>query len=276
MQSWDFKSLVLCNEINLNIISKHFGINRKFKWEDPLVLFDSTLKGILKEVENKWVYVYHYGSLVFINMEHHEIQDVINYLKTIDLNLQNNSIQNEYIDEYRLEVDGTYEHALYNDLMTSHEFLPYHLDILSLILSKSTSLRKIETDIDKLLDSVETTINYLDTGKFNISDETIAKTSAKVLRFKYNTISYLMLLDKPKSAWDNEDIENFFLQVSSLFDISDRYEKIMHKSGILQDITDVFSSLTHEKRSTKLEIMVIILILFELIISIVSFILKLH
>lgn len=273
MQSWFFKSLVLCNEINLNTIAPHFGINRKFKWEDPLILSHRKLNGILREPENKWVYLYSFGALVFINMEFHEIQDIIKYIKTIDFTLKNNA-PNEYIDEYKLEVDATYEHSLYNDLMTSPEFMPYYLDIISLVLAKSTSLKKIETDIDKLLDGIENVINYLDTGKFNMSDREIAKTSARVLRFKYNTISYLMLLDKPKSAWDNEDIENFFLQVISLFDLDERNKKINNKTEILRDITDVFTSLSHEKRGTKLEIMVIILILFELIISITEFILK--
>lgn len=273
MQSWSFKSLVLCNEINLNVIAPHFGINRKFKWEDPLVLSDRKLSGILRETENKWVYIYYFGALVFINMEFHEIQDIIKYIKSIDDNLKNNA-PNEYIDEYKLEVDTKYDYSLYNDLMTSNEFMPYYLDILSLVLAKSTSLKKIETDIDKLLDGIENVINYLDKGKFNMSDHEISKTSARVLRFKYNTISYLMLLDKPKSAWDNEDIENFFLQVISLFDLDERYKKINHKTEILQDITDVFTSLSHEKRGTKLEIMVIILILFELIVSIVGFVVK--
>ena len=274
-QNWNFKSLVLCNEINLNVISNHFGITKKFKWEDALVLNQTGLSGILNDVEDKLVYIYHFGSLVFINMEFHEIQDFIKYIKNIDPVLKNN-VPNSYIDEYRLEVSPEHEYTLYNDLMIAPEFMPYFLDILSLVLAKSTSLRKIENDIDKLLDGVEDIINYLDTGKFNMSDKQIAKTSAKVLRFKYNTISYLMLLDKPKSAWDNEDIENFYMEIVSLFDIKERYDKIKHKTEILQDITDVFSSVTHEKRSTKLEIMVIVLILFELILSLVSFIFKLH
>jgi uncharacterized Rmd1/YagE family protein len=274
MKSWTFKSLVLSNEINLNTIASHFGINRKFKWEDPLFLSGNSLKGILKEVEDKWVYIYYFGSLVFINMEFHEIQDIIKYLQNADPILQNNNIANNYMDEYKLEIDHQYDYSLYNDLMTSNEFAPYYLDIISLVLAKSTALRKIETDTDKLLDGIENVINYLDTGKFNMSDQEMSKTSAKVLRFKYNTISYLMLLDKPKSAWDNEDIENFYLQIISLFDLDERYKKINHKTEILRDITDVFATISHEKRGTKLEIMVIILILFELIISIVEFILK--
>jgi len=275
MQSWNFKSLVLCNEINLNKIAAHFGINKKFKWEDPLVLQDSTLKGLVNNLENKYVYVYYYGSIVFINMEHHEMMDIVNYLKNVDENLKNN-FPDEYIDEYRLEVDQSYDYMLYNDLMTSNEFAPYYLDILSSVLAKSTSLRKIETDTDKLLDSIENVINYLDTGKFSMSDKEIAKTSAKVLRFKYHTISNLMLLDKPRSAWDNEDIENFFMQVTELFDFKDRYQKITRKTEVLQDITDVFASLTHEKRGTKLEIMVIVLILFELLIAFAEFIFRIH
>ncbi|MBC2579713.1 RMD1 family protein [Clostridium sp. DJ247] len=274
MQSWAFKSVVLSNEINLNAIASHFGINKKFKWEEPLILSDRFLKGVLKEVDNKWVYIFYFGSLVFINMEFHETQDILKYLKNIDLNLKNNDIINDYTDEYKLEVDTKHDYSLYNDLMTSNEFLPYYLDIISLVLAKSTCLKKIEIDIDKLLDGIENIINYLNTGKFNMSDEDIAKTSAKVLTFKYNTISSLMLLDKPKAAWDNENIENFYLQMASLFDLDERYKKIHHKTEILKDITDVFATLTHERRATKLEIMVIVLILFELIISIVEFILK--
>lgn len=271
--SLQFKSLVLCNEIDLNVIAEHFGITKKFKWEDPLILSDEKLNGILKETENKSIYIYHFGSLVFINLEYHELKDFTKYLRTIDPALKNN-YADEFLDQYHLEIDSQHEYALYNEIMTAPELMPFYIDILSLVLAKSISLRKIETDIDKLLDSIEDVINYLDTGKFNMSDAQIAKMSAKVLRFKYNTISYLMLLDRPRDAWNNADIENFFLQVASLFEINDRYERINHKTQVLQDITDVFTSLSHEKRSNKLEIMVIVLILFELIISIIEFFFK--
>ena len=270
MQSWNLKSLVLCNEMNLNILAEHFGDTSKFKWEDPLILHESSLNGILKGGENKWVYIYHFGTLVFINLEYHEIMDVIKYVKSVDPALQNNN-PNDYIDEYKIEIDEKYEYALYNDLMTSNEYFDYYIDILALVLAKSTALKKIETDTDKLLDNVEDIINYLDTGKFNMSDRQIAKTSAKVLRFKYNTISYLMLLDKPRSAWNNENIEAFYEQIISLFEFNERYKKITNKTEVLQDITDVFTSLTHEKRGTRLEIMVILLIAVELLISLFKF-----
>lgn len=273
MDTWKFKAAVLSNEINLNTIAAHFGINKKFKWEDALVLGGSSLSGIIKDSENKSVYIYYFGSLIFINMEYHEIQDMVKYIKSVDEILKNNNLS-EYTDDYILEVSPEFEYSLGNEVMTASSYERYYLDIISMVLAKSISLEKIENEIDKLLDNIEDVIGYLEHGKFNISDKQLAKTSARVIRFKYNTIANLMLFEKPSAAWNNADIETLFLDMMSLFDIEDRYSKITHKTEILTDINEVFGTLTHEKRATKLEIMVIVLIMMELIISLLEFIPK--
>lgn len=273
MNIWKFKAVVLNSEINLNIIAAHFGINKKFKWEDALILAENSLNGIIKDSENKSVYIYYFGSLVFINMEYHEIQDIIKYIKTIDDNLKNISLS-EYTDDYTLEVAPDLQYSIGNETMTAGSYESYYPDIISMVLAKSISLEKIENEIDKLLDNIDNVINYLELGKFNVSDKELARTSAKIIRFKYNTISNLMIFEKPSAAWVSEDVEQFFLDMMRLFEIEDRYSKINHKTEILKDINEVFGNLTHERRATKLEIMVIILIMMELIVSLLEFIPK--
>lgn len=269
MNIWEFKSVVLGSEINLNDIASHFGIKKKFKWEDPLILSGSALKGILKDIETKSAYLYSFGSLVFINMEFHEIQDVVKYLKTIDKSLKMENM-NEYSDDYRLEISPEYEYSMGNEVMTASVYEAYYPEIISMVLAKSISLEKIEHETDNLLDNIEDVIGYLERGNFNISDKQLAKTTAKVIRFEYNTIANLMLFEKPSAAWYNEDIDKFFLEMVVLFDLEDRYSKITHKTDILKDITDVFGSLTHEKRATRLEILVIVLIAVSLAISLLE------
>lgn len=273
MNVWEFKSVVLGSEINLNDVASHFGIKKKIKWEDPLILSGQALKGILKEVETKYVYLYYFGSLVFINMQYHETQDVVKYLKTIDKSLKIDNIK-EYSDDYRLEISPDYEYSLGNELMTASTYEAYYPDMISLVLAKSISLEKIERETDNLLDNIEDVIGYLERGNFNISDKQLAKSTAKVIRFEYNTIANLMLFEKPSSAWYNEDIDKFFVEMVALFDIEDRYSKITHKTEILKDITDVFGSLTHEKRATRLEIMVIVLIAVSITISLLEILTK--
>jgi uncharacterized Rmd1/YagE family protein len=269
MNVWEFKSVVLGSDINLNDIASHFGIKKKFKWEDPLILSDQALRGILRDVETKSVYLYYFGSMVFINMGFHEIQDIVKHLKTIDKSLRIENIA-EYSDDYRLEISPEYEYSLGNEVMTAGAFEAYYPDIIAMVLAKSISLEKIEHETDNLLDNIEDVIGYLERGNFNFSDKQLARTSAKVIRFEYNTIANLMLFEKPGSAWYNEDIDKFFLEMVALFDIEDRYSKITHKTEILKDITDVFGSLTHEKRATRLEIMVIVLISVSIAISLLE------
>ncbi len=270
MNSWDFQSIVVGNEINLSAIASHYGINKKFKWEDPLVLSGSALSSLLKNTENKHVYMYNFGSLVFINMAFNEIQDMVKYLKTIDKTMKIDDIQ-KFSDDYRLEIRADYEYSLGNETMTASLFEKYYIDIISMILAKSISLEMVEYETDKLLDNIEDVIGFLEQGKLNMSDKQLAKTTAKVIRFKYNTISNLMLFEKPSAAWNNEDIEKFFMEMMNLFDIEDRYSKITRKTEILRNITEVFGSLSHEKRATKLEVIVVLLILFEVILALFEF-----
>ncbi len=266
MINFHFKAFVVAPEISLNKIASHFGINKKFKWEEPLILDEKYLKGIIPQPEGKNVYIYHFGSIVCINLAFHEIKDIVTYLKKIDENL-NDNINVNRADDFHLNVDEKASFELNYNSVTVVELKKPHLDIISTVLAKSIALEKIEEDIDLLLDDIEKVIIFLDKGHLDLSDEKLAKTSAKVLRFKYNTISYIMLLEKPDIAWNNEHIEDFFVQLSELFELKDRYEKIRHKTEVLLDITEVFSGLTHAKRGTRLEWMVIILILIEIVMS---------
>jgi uncharacterized Rmd1/YagE family protein len=111
---------------------------------------------------------------------------------------------------------------------------------------------------------------FLDKGHLNLSDDKLAKMSGKILKFKYTTLSSIMVLDKPDIAWKNEDAEDFFMHLSDLFELKDRYEKIRHKTEVLLDITEVFSSLTHAKRGNRLEWAVIILISLEILMSVID------
>lgn len=277
MQIYEFKSAVISTEINLAEIAKHFVINKKFKWEEPLILDENYLKGIISYPENKFVYIFYFGSIVSINLALHEIKDVIAYLSTIDKNLKPNATLG-YIEDYKLVINEDIDIELIEDVdfeLNYESIVVKHLEkfqmgILATILARSVALRRIETDIDLLLDELENVINFLDEGHLKLSDEKLAKTSGKILRFKYSTISNIMLLEKPDVAWHNEEAEQFFVRLMELFELKDRYERLRHKTEVLLDITEVFSSLAHAKRGNKLEWMVIILIFIELILSVVD------
>ncbi|MDF2634970.1 MAG: hypothetical protein K0R78_1844 [Pelosinus sp.] len=269
MVETEFKAVVLGNEINLNKISQHFGSNRKLKWEEYLVLKGTELQGIVREIERKRVYLFHFGSIVFLNFQHHEIMDVVTYLKTIEISI-NDTNTFRYVDEYKIESNLESEFAINNDYMVIKQQEEYHFDIVSTVLAKSVALEKIESDISRVLDEIEDVVNNLHQGELAVSDEKLAKMSASILGFKLSTISYVMLLDKPAITWNNESAGELFNELTILFELTDRYEKLRHKIDTLMDITEVFSGLAHAKRGTRLEWAVIILIAIEICLSLFS------
>lgn len=258
----NIKVFSLCNEINLNKVASHFGITKKFKWEDYLTLDSNQLKGILREPENKIIKLFYFGSGVFVNMGHHEIVDFVDYLKKFEKGITNTSFK--YQDDYRIVVNDE-EPTIHFEYMNVNKYEDYHLNILSVVLAKSVALEKIEEGLDSLLDKMEEIIDKLERGKLAISDSKLAKIAGNILKYKFNTISYLMLLDKPDITWINQGSESLYNELSQLFELRDRYDKMKAKSETLMDITEVFTTLTHQKRGNILEWMVIILIAIELV-----------
>lgn len=268
MSTTSFKVFALFKEISLNKFASHFGIRKKFEWEDFLRLNPSHLKSILNEPEGKMVDIFPFGSIVFINLQHHEIVDIVNYLMTIDPVL--NSPNYDYADDYKLELTDEDESVDY-DAMWVHELAAYQTGILSVVLAKSVALEKVEADIEELLDEIEPIIDRLQHGKLSARDDAVAMIASRILRFKYSTVSYIMLLDKPDITWNDSDAESMYSNLSRLFELDERYDKLQAKSSTLMDILQMFTSLVQHRKSNSLEWMIIILIIIEIVISLVDF-----
>jgi uncharacterized Rmd1/YagE family protein len=273
MTTINFKAVALTTEINLNKIATHFGINHKFRWEESLTLTEQALKGIVPDLMGKSIYVFPFGSIVFVNCEHHEIMDLIHYLGRIEKSLSLVTTL-DYFDDYKIEISQEGIPAINNDsLITSHE-QSYQREIVGTVLAKSVALDRLEIDIDKLLDEIEDIVDYLQRGYLTVSDKKLAKMAARILGFRLSTISYIMLLDKPEITWVNEEAERLFDELSTLFDLTDRCENIRLKSEMLMDITSVFSDLAHAKRGNRLEWGIIILIVIEIVLVVIQMVLK--
>ncbi len=271
MADENFTAVTVTNEINLNKIALHFGITRKYKWEDCLKLSGTSLKGGLSQTDHKAVYIFPFGSLVFLNCELHEINDVLRYLAATEKSLTP-AASLDYMDDYILQISREESPAINNDYMVAGEKRDFHGEIIATVLAKSVALERIETDIDILLDEIEGLVARLRQAQLLIPDEQLAETAARILGFKLNTVSYIMLLDKPDITWENEDAGTLFDRLSRLFELNDRYDNIKHKTEILMDITTVFAGLAHAKRGTRLEWAIIVLIGIEIVLSVIDMI----
>jgi uncharacterized Rmd1/YagE family protein len=267
MESHNFKAFALNGELDLNKLAGSLGISKRYRWEEPMVLHPVTFMPIEDpDKEQLMVYFYYFGGIVFVNCSEDVISRLFSELTKV-YDLFRGTLQLRYKDDYALKQGKSGKPVITNDYAEMPALEQVFVDIICFVIAKSVALDQIEDRIDAVLDEVEELIEQLKLGKLAITDEKLAKLASSILTFKYASISYIMVLDKPEVTWDNPEADRLYGTMANLFELSQRFQEIKHKSDTLKDVLEVVTGLSHAQRSTRLEWIIIILIFVEILLS---------
>lgn len=268
-----FKAFAITHEIDLNKIAIHCGIPKKFTWEEPLILKGDILESILsKNVDDsQMVLVFSFGSVVFINhSDSDEIKHLLNYLHTFEPDIEI-EYADRYTDDYSLHLSETTSIELTDEYVRVPHYEDFYPELISTVLAKSVALEKTEEQLGKIHDKLETVIDRLEKGKLRIGNKELARTTAKIVRHEYNTLAYIMILDKPDITWTSSTASEFYDRMTEFFELNDRYKILKSKSEILYNIMDGFSTISHSMRGLFVEWIIVTLIVFEIVLTMLEF-----
>jgi uncharacterized Rmd1/YagE family protein len=274
MMRYDFTAYALDGELDLNRLASELGIPRKYRWEEPMILRPEDL-GLLstERSETRQVYLYYFGGIIFLNCPEDIMRNFFRKMGEISDGVKDyRNIASR--DNYSLEISSGAKALITNDYAVMPQYDPAFIDIICFVIAKSVALERIEEKVDQVLDEMEGFIGLLGRGKLGIPDKRLARLASTILGFKYRSLSHVMVLDKPDVTWDNQEADRLYLTMANLFELSQRYSEIRHKSETLMDITEVFSSLSHARRAARLELAIIILIIIEIIIYVFEIVWK--
>ncbi len=266
-----FKTYAVTNEIDLNKIAEECNIKKKYTWEEPLILHQDILERIIKEKseEDEKILVFSFGSIVFVNSTITHTEIFMRYLKNIkpDINIDH---YNTFQDDYALHhVEG--EEIEFTDSFVQIPNMElFYSELISIVIAKSVALERIENQLSKILDDLEIKIDNLEKGKLNIGNKELAKTTSRIVRHEYNTIAYIMILDKPDITWINSDAAFFYERMSEFFELNDRYEIIKSKTEILKNIIDGLGSISNSIRGLFVEWVIVLLIVAEVVLMLLD------
>lgn len=267
-----FKAYAVTHEIHLNKIAIQCGIPKKFTWEEPLILKSETLTAIFNRPfdPSQKVLVFSFGSIVFINFSKmKEMKDFFSFILTFepDLDLHN---AEKYTDDYNLHIKEDETLQLTDEYVEVPEFEEFHPELISTVLAKSVALEKTEEQLENIFDKLENLIERLEKGKMRIGNKELARTTARIVRHEYNTLAYIMILDKPDITWTSSTAGDFYDQMTEFFELTDRYNIIKSKTETLSNIMEGFSTISHSIRGLFVEWIVVFLIVFEIILTILG------
>lgn len=272
MKPITFKAFAITNEIDLNKIAIHCGIPKKFTWEEPLILKGNVLHSILPNNRNDslQVLIFSFGSIVFINhLNVDEKNEIFNFVHSFepDINLLD---VGRYVDDYSLHIKESETIELNDEYVVVPKYEDFYPELISTVLAKSVALEKTEEQLGNILDKLENMIDRLEKGKLRIGNKELARTTSKIVRHEYNTLAYIMILDKPDITWTSRVAGEFYDQMQEFFELKDRYTILKNKTEILYSIMDGFSNISHSMRGLFVEWIIVILILFEIVLTLLE------
>ena len=273
MNDLKFKAYAVTNEIDLNKIAVECNIRKKYTWEEPLLLQDEVLRIIIGEQpgEDEKILVFSFGSIVFINSTKQHTELLMRYLKSIKSDIDIGRYD-KFQDDYVLHPVEGEEIEFTDRYVQIPKMALFHPLLISIVIAKSVALERIEEQLGKILDDLESKIDNLEKGKLNIGNKEIAKTTSRIVRHEYNTIAYIMILDKPDITWINSDAADFYEKMAEFFELNDRYEVIKSKTEILKSIIDGFASISHSIRGLFVEWVIVLLIVIEVVLMVLDLI----
>jgi required for meiotic nuclear division protein 1 len=267
-----FKAFAVTNEIDLNKIAIDCGIPKKFTWEEPLILKGDILSSILNKgvQELQQVLIFSFGSIVFINFTNQdEMKGFLRYVRNFEQDIEIVHVD-RYSDDYSLHIKESESIELTDEYVVVPEFETFYPEIISTVLAKSVALEKTEEQLGNILDQLETMIERLEKGKMRVGNKQLAKTTSRIVRHEYNTLAYIMILDKPEITWTSSTAGEFYDSMDEFFELKDRYTILKSKTEILYHIMEGFSNISHSIRGLFVEWIIVFLIVFEIILTLLE------
>lgn len=247
-------------------IAESFNM-KKFRLEFKTEVHTGTTTEVFYSLSesNRYLYVFDYGVVVFANYDATSKEEFINLIK----NYANNLVDLNLIEEYFIMTQKELARPIVkNNFVSVPEIDSSLLRIVMLNIGQSVALDYYEKLTDELITSSKHYIEQLETlGKIRISKTNLLKYIGKVLNIKNSIVDNLYILDDPNLVWEDEELNLLNRNLKINFDINTRFKDIDYRLQIVEDNLRLFTDVLNVRESSRLEWVIIILILCEIMIS---------
>ena len=136
--------------------------------------------------------------------------------------------------------------------------------LVMLNVSQSVALDRYSDITYDLLEETNKHTLYLEKkGKLDISGNKLKRFIGRTLNIKNRISENLYIFDSPDSTWENEQLNQLNQDLKQTFDLKDRYRLIHDRIEIIKENLELFKDIMDHKESSRLEWIIIILIVIE-------------
>ncbi|HAD13798.1 MAG TPA: hypothetical protein DCF33_15330 [Saprospirales bacterium] len=210
--------------------------------------------------ENRFLYAFDYGAVVFAGMDDTDTSKIISFLQPFLVRPLTEMLREHF--EIK-EAPGSTLHVGF-DMLTCPKVSEDVARIAMMNVAHSVSMDFYTRRGEELLAEINVFTKQMENeGAIDISRSNMIRFIGRMLNSKNRIIENLFIFDSPDLTWDDEYLDKIHQGLARTFDIQSRFKEIEYTFKVIDDNLSVFRELYLHRESSKLEWIIIVLICIE-------------
>jgi required for meiotic nuclear division protein 1 len=218
----------------------------------------------------QYLYVFDYGVVVFANMADVDMSKNMLLFKEFC----KNPLPEKMFDDFDINHAPDAALKFHFDSLTTPVLSESIIKITMFNLAQSVALDFFDKRGESLLSEIKGFTDQMEqTGAIKISRKNMVKFIGRTLNAKNKIIENLFIFDSPDQTWDDEMTNQVHQGLVRTFELSSRFKEVEYTFRVIEENLENIRELFTYTEGHKLEWVIIILILIEVIDMLIS---KLH
>jgi uncharacterized Rmd1/YagE family protein len=217
--------------------------------------------------DDGYVVVFRYGALVLIGVAAEKEKEVLSQFAP-DVP-QATTVEEERL---QLEIRADQEEGIAaGGILYVKNLTPAHALVIGDILAKSVALARYEREIASVFDTIEPAAADLAVkGRLPRARKDLLQLVGSALLAQHRVSGRIAFAEKPDVLWEHPELERFYARLEDEYEIIERGTLLNGKVSVVGSAAQTFTDMMDTARSTRLELLIVILIFAELIIAAVA------
>ena len=146
---------------------------------------------------------------------------------------------------------------------------PERLILIAEALGKSVVLARHEREVSAVFDKTEPFARELaNSGRMHGGRRAILQQIGNALSVQHRVTGPVAVSDKPDILWDKPQLERLYARLADEYELKERAEALNRKLAVVAETAQALTDIIDTSRSLRLEIIIVLLILFEVLVTI--------
>lgn len=250
------------NALNLSalMVANHLDIKAiKSQITDKLIA-DSSAELLYTQGDHRFQYYFNYGVIVFCGFSEAEMEEQVNKIIPFGKNHFTEWLRDSHLITVNEENEARFEF----DQVTVNRIDDKVIRIAMLNLAQSVALDRYHEVTENLLAEIKDIAQNLEaTGRLKLNRSSMMKFIGRALNTQNEIAENIYVFDAPDIVWYDEYLDKLHQGLTRHFDLRMRFNEIEYTNRIIKDNLSIFREISSQRESSLLEIIIIVLIMFE-------------